>query len=600
MSDHFWGTTSFAQQQARQAQWIFYGVLLLLVGPLALGVAWWLSRRWRGWLWYSVTGPISLLWSNFWFEWVWQAHAPAAAVLWWWGGLVVASPGIVLLLHFWRVVFAWLRPRDLQEQLAEQQQYLARQNAALSRQARRDEKRMPPFAPGWLTLGPRIKGEQFPPSLGIRHVTPWLQIDDRLLSQHVLIVGTTGAGKSETIKRLIAETLAGTQRDVFFVDGKGDQQLGQEIAQQIFQARQQPVPVFTLGWEQSGSVYHGFCGTAPDIYNRLCTLVGVDEASDNAQFFADINRDLLQLICYAPEGPPRSFEEVRERLNLGWLHQAYKDNVQEQQTLAELSPQLLQGLLVRIRPLVREFAPLVGPEGFALEETKGAVFSLRTQSVGDTARRFLNFLVEDLKDFAGKRQRRPGLLIIDEFGAFRNESIVALLTLARSADLGVVLATQDIASLGLPQATRLILANTRTKLLMATDFPEEVAKLAGTIYQIEASIQHQLGDATGMGSARVQHTFRVDMTESARLEAGEAFLIRQRHAAKLRIRQVGSVVPTKQAVLRLKKRRAVQQVVQRSRRAVALPKLRLRKPIATSQSAPAVPIYELERLDVDG
>lgn len=599
MSDHFWGTTSFAQQQARQAQWVFYGTLLLVVGPFALGVAWWLSRRWRGWLWYAVTGPCSLLWIQLLFGWVWERFMPVTAVVWWWGGLVVASPGIALLLHLWCVVFAWLRPRDLQEQLAEQQQYWEHQNAALSQKARQAEKFTPPSAPGWLTLGPRIKGEEFPSYLGIRHVAPWLQLDDHLLSQHLLIVGTTGTGKSETIKRLIAETLAATERDVFFIDGKGDRQLGQEVAQQIFQARQQPVPLFTLGWEQPTCMYHGFCGAAPDIYNRLCTLVGVDEASDNGRFFADINRDLLQLICYAPEGPPRSFEEVRERLNLSWLHRTYQDDVAEQQTLADLSPQLLQGLLVRIRPLVREFASLVGPEGFALEETRGAIFSLRTQSVGDTARRFLNFLVEDLKDFVGKRQRRPGLLVIDEFGAFQNESIVALLTLARSADLGVVLATQDIASLGSSQATRLILANTRTKLLLATDFPEEVARLAGTIYQLEASIQHHLGDATGMGSARMQQTFRVDMTESARLQPGEAFLIRQRYSTKLRIRQVGTVVPTQQAMLRLPKRQPDLRAMQRRQRAVPLPTLRLQNTAERTKTVPDGLLYDSKPLAVD-
>lgn len=75
----------------------------------------------------------------------------------------------------------------------------------------------------------------------------------------------------------------------------------------------------------------------------------------------------------------------------------------------------------------------------------------------------------------GKRQKRPGLLIIDEFGAFGNKNIIALLTMARSADLGVILATQDIASLGEENERRLILANTPTKILMATDFPEEIA-----------------------------------------------------------------------------------------------------------------------------
>jgi hypothetical protein len=161
--------------------------------------------------------------------------------------------------------------------------------------------------------------------------------------------------------------------------------------------------------------------------------------------------------------------------------------------------------------------------------------------VGDTSKRFLDFLVEDLKDFIGKRQQHPSVLIIDEFGQFSNKNITALLSLARSSQLGVILATQDVASLKDETTKKLVLANTRTKLLMATDFPEDVAILAGTFYQIEASIQQQDGGLTGLGSARVQHAFKVDMNEVAQLQPGEAFLIRQRHAAKIKIKSIGPV-----------------------------------------------------------
>ena len=122
----------------------------------------------------------------------------------------------------------------------------------------------------------------------------------------------------------------------------------------------------------------------------------------------------------------------------------------------------------------------------------------------------------------------------------------------------MVLATQDVASLGDEQIRRLILANTRTKLLMATDFPEEVAELAGTLYQVEASIQHQDGEATGAGSARVQHAFRVDMNEVARLQSGEAFFIRQRYATKVKVKLAPRVALTDDAVARYPKRPPVQ------------------------------------------
>jgi len=210
----------------------------------------------------------------------------------------------------------------------------------------------------------------------------------------------------------------------------------------------------------------------------------------------------------------------------------------------------LTGFLMNLRPIMHDLRNLLRPEGFVLEQERGAVFSLRTQSVGDTARHFLDFLIEDVKDFVGKRQQRPGLLIIDEFGAFGNKNILALLSMARSADMGVILATQDIASLGEEDDRRLIMANTRTKILMATDFPEEVAQLAGTMYGIEASIQHQDGEATGAGSARVQHQFRVDMNETARLKSGEAFIIRQRYAAKLRVKRVEALTIDPEAIAR--------------------------------------------------
>ena len=309
--------------------------------------------------------------------------------------------------------------------------------------------------------------------------------------------------------------------------------------------------LFTLGFDTpSPSLYNGFQGQPTDLYNRFCALLRLDESDGAARYYADINRDLIQLACYAPGGPPRSFEEVVERLDRYWLERAYVGNRRELHAIANLTDEHLTGLLVRLRPIMRDLADLVQPEGFILEQERGAIFSLRTQSVGDTSRHFLDFLIEDVKDFVGKRQKRPGLLIIDEFGAFGNKNIIALLTMARSADLGVILATQDIASLGEENERRLILANTRTKILMATDFPEEIAQLAGTMYGIEASIQHQDGEATGMGSARVQHQFRVDMNETARLKGGEAFIIRQRYAAKLMVKRVDAPVLDPAAIAR--------------------------------------------------
>jgi hypothetical protein len=552
MSTLFWGKTSFAEKQAQFATQAFYGLLILCVGPFALVVGWWLQRVLR-WQHYVVLTPLGVFWMWWWWQWVAdQSLSPVERIEWWWGGLVVASPLVTLIQKGWILVSNFLRPRDIQDQLEEQKAALRRKEAELSRTAATAVTQATPRIPEILTLGTYITSDLLPKTVGVRRHQNWVQIEERLLNEHMLIVGTTGAGKSETLKRLVVETLQASDRDIFFVDGKGDLKLGQEMAQLIFDKYQVPVPLFSLGTSHPGCIYNGFRGDRMDIYNRLAALVGVEDASGNARYFADISRDILQLVCYAPGGPPRCFEELQERLTIAWLNRAYTEHPLELDTIATLSDdKKLDGLLVRLRPLIRDFAPLVGEEGFILEESHGAIFSLRTLSVGDSARRFLGFLMEDLKDFAGKRQRRPGLLIIDEFGAFQNEQIVALLALARSAQLGVVLATQDVASLGEEEQQRqLIMANTRTKLLMATDFPEAVAQLAGTKLQIEAGLQLDEGQATGMGSARVQHAFRVDMNEVSQLEAGEAFLIRQRYAVKLKMKQVGAIPLTEEAVLK--------------------------------------------------
>jgi Cdc6-like AAA superfamily ATPase len=539
----------------------------LVLGPATAGLAWLLRRRRLGWQLHTGLLAVALLWLVLVAPEVQAADGAASAVLGGgigrmllvlWVATIPLAPLAALAMRAWDGLVHLLRPRSLQEQLQEQAARLEQKNRQLSRRAERHTRQPAQAGQGRLALGVFMKGDRFAEGLGVAQDRDgWVLLDERLLSQHLLVVGTTGAGKSVTLTRLMAEVLRATDRDVFVIDGKGDTGLAEDVANLLYAAGRGPVPVFRLGLAERGSVYHGFCGQAQDIYNRLCALVGVGEAEGGAQFYADVNRDLLQLVCYAPPGPPRSFEEVRRRLNHTWLLDAYAGHADELATLESMDPRLLAGLTVRLRPLVREFAPLIGPEGFALETCRGAVFSLRTQSVGDTARRFLDFLVEDVKDFVGKRQKRPGLLIIDEFGAFNNENIVDLLTLARSSDLGVVLATQDVASLGDERVKRLILANTRTKLLMASDFPEELAELAGTIYQIEASAQHLEGDPTGMGSARVQHAFRVDMNEAARLAAGEAFVIRQRQAAKLKVAQPGAIGRDPQAVARAAQRRLV-------------------------------------------
>jgi len=466
-----------------------------------------------------------------------------SSLTFYWLVSVPLIPFGVLLLQMWERLAMVLKPKSLAEQLAEEEKRLARKEEYLSRRADLGSRQVLSADLPGLQLGTFIKGDMLPPHLGVKRVGRFVVLEEDVLNRHIFLLGTTGAGKTETIKRLIHDILKNTGRDLFIVDGKGDEGLAQDVRSLAWQYGRGNSPVFRLGHGRPGATYNGFQGDALDIYNRLASMVGVQQAEGNAQFYADINRDILQLVCLAPDGPPRSFDDLRRRLNVEWLRDAWRGDLVEMETVEELTDRDLQGLVLRLRPLMRVFAPMIAPAGFSLEETACAIFSLRTQSVSDTASRFLDFFIEDLKDFTGKRQKRPGVLVIDEFGTFKNQNIVDLLQLARSAKMGVILATQDVATLGDEMTRQKILANCVTKILMASDFPEYIAELAGTKYQVESSIQHEGGEATGMGSARIQHAFKIDMNEAAKLQTGEAFLIRQRHAVKLKVSVVGDIAP---------------------------------------------------------
>ncbi|MEM7293314.1 MAG: DUF87 domain-containing protein [Pseudomonadota bacterium] len=535
----------------------FYALLLAGIGALSLGLVLTVERgRSRpsrlirrlsnqplvvittaSWLLLAGWGSFAELsvWALFMASW-----PPFVRLVAFWLCTTASLPFLLWGLRMFKTMSEWLRPKTLGEQLDE---FQARERAYEQRLAQRaDRAEMIEAGQGRLRIGRFIKGDSsFAEDIGIYNRRNWIIIDEKILDQHLFILGATGAGKSETLKRLIWEILVSTERDIYFVDGKGDEGLANEVRAMAQQHGRGLAPVFRMGHGQNGAIYDGFRGEPEDIYNRLVALVGLEEMEGAATYYADINRDLLQLICYAPGGAPRNFEQLGERLDKDWLLNAYAKSPHELATIENYEARDLAGLAVRLRPLIREFSRSVGEEGFALEDARCAIFSLRTQSVGDSARRFLSFLVEDLKDFIGKRQQRPAVLIIDEYAQFPADSVLALLSLARSSHLGVILATQDVSTLGGAENRQQILANTTTQLLMKSNFPEDIGRLAGTRYQLESSIQHDEGVATGMGSSRIQHAFKVDMNEVARLQAGEAFLIRNRYATKLRVARVTDI-----------------------------------------------------------
>lgn len=520
-----------------------YFLLAFVVGPLALGGA----LYWRTYY-PNLRNYVALLFSLAWVLLLWgQEITPLSTAYWLWSlpltPLAVEIAGVVAMFR------RFSRPRSLEEQVREDEELIRYASNQRERMRAQRAEHMP--VPGsdsgatWLNVGIYLRGDLLPEGLHIRERGNWLQLEEGALDHHLFVLGATGSGKTETLKRLVSEIFEKTQRSVYLVDGKGEKGLSQYIRALSFQHGRGLAPIFKLGQEIRGAMYDGFRGDADVIYNRLLTLIGTDEAEGNAQYFADRNRTILGLAVKAPgHEPPRTLREVIERIDRSWLDEAYRGDALMRRRIKNLDKRhAIDELNDRLFPLYQDFDSLVNPHGFALENTRCAIFSIRTLSVKDSASRLLEFLVEDFKDFIGKRQSNPGVLIIDEFGAFNNDNILALLTLARSAKMGVILATQDMATLKDPNTAKVVLANTLTKILMRTDFPEEMVEFAGTRFEPELSA-HILDGAVGdEGSVRLQHNFKIKPNDVPKLGKGEAYVISMRYESKIKVQMVEGVMP---------------------------------------------------------
>lgn len=477
----------------------------------------------------------SLLWSVVLVGWVMFAFSSLSIIAWYILTIPLAPLGASLI--------AWLVPliqrvyaTDLDEKLAlqirdQQQGRLHKRRKAIARgNAARVGEHIP--------LASVIETpEAFPSHTGIRQQQGWLYLSETALTQHLFVLGSPGSGKSEMLKYLAYQILKHTDYDLFFIDGKGDSDLADFLRDATRHARDFTPATFRLGHVTSGDPYNAFVGQKEDIYNRLVRMIDSGQAQGGAAYYANANKTLLQLICYAPEGAPRDFSDLERRLNRKWLTRAYYSNQRELENI-EAVKKHMDDVGVWMQPLIRDFRDLIHRGGFTFDDARVAVFSIRTQSVGETSRQLLNVMNADLMDFMGKRQQRPAVVICDEFQAFKNETLAETLSLGRSSKLAVVLATQDTASIGNPDMVRRILANTKTKILMATDFPEDVGQIAGTQEILEHSYQHDEGQVTGVGTSRLQHQYAVPLNDVARLMPGEAFVIRQRYSSRVQFRMV--------------------------------------------------------------
>jgi hypothetical protein len=206
-------------------------------------------------------------------------------------------------------------------------------------------------------------------------------------------------------------------------------------------------------------------------------------------------------------------------------------------TDADIDASVRKGTLSRYR----SFATAVGDNlcgQWAYEDTQASYILLDGVALGDDTPRLARYLLEDFQHYASSRKPpdRRALLIVDEFSALRVPNAASLLERLRSFGVGVVVASQSVEGLHDDPGERArLLGAASTVIAHRLADPEPVAARAGTVQRAERSHQLDHLGVTGMGSLRIQETYRIDPNDLRNLPAGVAWVTTAGRAAKVAV-----------------------------------------------------------------
>jgi hypothetical protein len=366
----------------------------------------------------------------------------------------------------------------------------------------------------------RLSGERALPVAG-----RMVLLSQARLCRHMLVCGATGSGKTETVLRLAWTVAKESDAPVFYLDGKGDRETAERFSGLMADAGRE-TRVFP------NEPFDGWRGQAHEIQGRLMEII--DYSSDGpAAWYRDVAKTTLRLVCEHPDGPPRSSGEVLARMNHGLLAAAHKGS----SAVAALKPDQVAQVRLRYEAFFGQTREALDGK-WAWEDTQAAYLLLDSLALKEETGGLARFLFEDFAHyFTGRKDRAQFcVLIVDEFSALASSSgMAARVEQARGFNTGLVLAPQVVAGMGDQSEAERILGSVESVICHRVNTPEEIIALAGTRKAMEYSTQFAEDGATGAGSARSQHQFKVDPNKVRSLDPGMAFLISRGRAMKIQV-----------------------------------------------------------------
>lgn len=419
-----------------------------------------------------------------------------------------------------RDVFIWQRKRHpIQGRAVREQEQRLEQHQRAQQATKNNNPLVIDAKP---VLGVQLAGEPDSSWIVGAHVT----LPDT--ASHIVAIGATGAGKTQSILR-IAEAHLQLGWRVLVIDAKEDHATA---AAWSGIATQQGIPATRIAiWPEAGPM-DLFRGDPTAIRDRLMACAGYTEP-----YYRSVAGTLLTLVTH--DVPPvRTFTDVLKRLD----HTALKARwagTPDAHIAAGLKADDVQGVRYRYFDLSRQLDSIGATSthhgGWSWEDSDATWITLPTSTRGEAAAAFGRAMLVDLISYIrdpSRRDDRPILLIVEELGAIVGTDtdtarlIVEAFERARSARVRTIVSVQTPDGLGPPDMQARILHSGAAILAHRMPAPEVVCNLLGTTYGLEASLGvTREGDLLDSGSVREQSQFVLSPNVVRQLPVGQAIFI---------------------------------------------------------------------------
>jgi hypothetical protein len=400
-----------------------------------------------------------------------------------------------------------------------------------------------------LAMGPQTLCSESP--LGVLHkahetdLQEWTQNEFAVVPRSVrgrgmALVGASGAGKTETIIRMVS-VAAEAGRKVFLIDCKGtDPELAGRV---VAEYKRHNAEARVAYWPSQP--FDMWRGTPGQVVDRLMGLSTYDHP-----YYSDATRTVLSTLLDGAYRAGTPVQNSRQFLNL-----LTPEAIQELWPSESVEHKMAAGMRLPGGKLTEDihgaqlrtyqfFHTMAGrfDGDISFEDVDVAVFSAPALVSAAEAQGAVRVLLADWQHYVASRKPRVGedvTLIIDEFSAVKNASSLAAGAAERVRDVGgqLIVTSQSWEGLGEndDERERLVGAMSGGLILHRVINPDRLCMFGGTARRVEKSWQMDGFGQTGMGTSKMAHAFRVLPDDVRKLGVGEAFVIANGRSLRVQV-----------------------------------------------------------------